>query len=218
MKPKTPEGGPGIRAAPNGAIEDALPSKTTSPPASVTPNGGSRRRGRPTTVGGDIRQVRLMEAHVQAAIDLGQGNLSSGIRLALDVATDLRRAQGHEFNEATLQFLRELGAGDVAQGLQRAIQTSQSMTTMQSFPVLDVEIARLKGGGDELSGLRKALELSQKLGAPAIGYSDGAAIPPQDMATVVALGDGDFIHGLRRCITMIQTLGDVAARRLSDGS
>lgn len=192
------------------------PSESKKTRAPATPG---RKRGRPTSVGGSPRNIRLTDEQALTALALGEQNLNQGVRTALDTLALIAQIQDQPHLQADIDFVLEHGHGSFQRGMLAIIRAARKMSVMGDLGLLDSELEQLKqlGSGSLANGMRIGMRLANQLGSSLSGAFAGA-LTPQELQTLEHLGHGDAIAGLRLCVKVAATLGPDVARKLADGN
>ncbi len=179
-----------------------------------------RKRGRPISVGGSPRNIRLTDEQVLTALALGEQNLNQGVRTALDTLALISQVQDRPQVRADIDFICAQGDGSFQRGMLAIIRAARKMSGMGDLGLLDDELEQLKqlGSGSLASGMRIGMRLANQLGPSLSAAFAGGAPTPQELQTLEHLGRGDVTAGLRLCVKVAATLGPDVARKLADGN
>ncbi len=192
-------------------------SKPKKPRAPAVPG---RKRGRPASVGGAPRNIRLTDEQALTAMALGEQNLNQGVRTALDTLALISQIQDQPHLQADIDFVCELGHGSFQRGLLGIIGAARKMKDMGDLGLLDDELEQIRklGSGSLADGMRIGMRLANQFGQSLSAAFAAKALAPQELEALARIGHGDAVAGLRLCLKVTTTLGPDVARKLADGN
>ncbi len=203
--------------APRGESQAAKPDMVKKRRAPPTPGRG---RGRPSSVGGTPRNIRLTDEQAKLAFALGDKNLNRGVRTALDSLALISQTMDHPHLQADIAFITKLGRGSSQRGLLSCIRAARTMNDLGDLELIDDDLQQLSamGSGSVVHGMRLGMRAVRILGPGLSLAAAQDAISTEELASFERIGNGDLLAGLRLCLDATLTLGPDVARKLARGN